>query len=335
MALFSLTRPEIFPPGTAVPAYKRSDFPSSWLFAAASAPPAGVVAVETQNVAASGVLSYTALADDTAYIALAQVGGTWTRLDFRTAKAGGATGGLASETSLAGVLAAAGATTDAEAAAGNGTLIAIQKRLRTLLNGGLPAALGGSGGLKVDPAGAWPVDSELPAAAALTDADGNPTVPGIGGYGMIWDSSAAAWRRLGTARNIAADNTNGAALLPLGDFRWNGAGWDKLRAATIFKTFAPTAITAGTGATIWTPAGGKKFRVLGLVISSSAAGQLLLGDNVVGTIIARSATLAAGGIWQLGVEDLTNGILSAAANNVLKIDGPTGNVAGMVWGTEE
>jgi len=35
-----------------------------------------------------------------------------------------------------------GATTDAEAAAGNGSEIALLKRLRTLLNGGLPAALG-------------------------------------------------------------------------------------------------------------------------------------------------------------------------------------------------
>ncbi len=37
---------------------------------------------------------------------------------------------------------AQGATTDAEAAAGNGSVIAVLKRLRTLLNGGLPAALG-------------------------------------------------------------------------------------------------------------------------------------------------------------------------------------------------
>lgn len=44
--------------------------------------------------------------------------------------------------------AAQGATTDAEAT-GNGTVVAILKRLRTLLSGGLPAALDGSGGLKV------------------------------------------------------------------------------------------------------------------------------------------------------------------------------------------
>lgn len=45
-------------------------------------------------------------------------------------------------TSVDGALASVGTTTDAEAA-GNGTLIAIAKRLRTLLGGGLPAALVG------------------------------------------------------------------------------------------------------------------------------------------------------------------------------------------------
>lgn len=41
-----------------------------------------------------------------------------------------------------------GTTTDVEAGA-DGSLIAIQKRIRTLIAGGLPAALGSSGGLKV------------------------------------------------------------------------------------------------------------------------------------------------------------------------------------------
>lgn len=52
--------------------------------------------------------------------------------------------------------AAIGATTDAEAT-GNGTLIAITKRNRTMLAGGLPGALGTGGGLKVEGSG-----TELP-----------------------------------------------------------------------------------------------------------------------------------------------------------------------------
>jgi len=46
-----------------------------------------------------------------------------------------------------GAIASLGTTTDAESI-GNGTLIAIVKRLRTLLGGGLPAALTGNGNLK-------------------------------------------------------------------------------------------------------------------------------------------------------------------------------------------
>ncbi len=57
--------------------------------------------------------------------------------------------GNVSTTATDGSNVALGATTDAEAA-GNGTLIALIKRLRTLLNGGLPAALAASGGLKIE-----------------------------------------------------------------------------------------------------------------------------------------------------------------------------------------
>ena len=45
---------------------------------------------------------------------------------------------------------AEGATTDAETASGNGSVVSILKRLRTLLAGGLPAALAAGGGLKVE-----------------------------------------------------------------------------------------------------------------------------------------------------------------------------------------
>jgi hypothetical protein len=47
-----------------------------------------------------------------------------------------------------------------------------------------------------------PVDTELPAAAALSDTDANPTAPAVGAFNMIWDPSPDAgtpgWRRWGT-----------------------------------------------------------------------------------------------------------------------------------------
>lgn len=40
------------------------------------------------------------------------------------------------------------------------------------------------------------VDTELPAAAALGDDTANPTVPGVGAFGMGWDSSNTNWNRV-------------------------------------------------------------------------------------------------------------------------------------------
>lgn len=54
------------------------------------------------------------------------------------------------------------------------------------------------------------VDTELPAAAALTDNFANPTAPGVGAFGMLWDG--ATWDRQagnsadGTLVNLGANN---------------------------------------------------------------------------------------------------------------------------------
>lgn len=169
------------------------------------------------------------------------------------------------------------------------------------------------------------------------DAQGPVGNLGAEALALLLGFNGASWDRL----RLAADNGDALAVLALGVLRvlgentlFNGAAWDRERTPNVFKPFASTAITAGTGATIWTPASGKKFRLMGYAISSSVAGQLIFGDNLVGTVIARSAAVAAAGIASDG-GSWRNGLLSALANNVLKLDGPTGNVAGMVWGTEE
>lgn len=67
-----------------------------------------------------------------------------------------------------GDIVALGTRIDSEAT-GDGSLIAITKRLRTLLSGGLPAALGVGGGLKVDGSGtALPVSGTVSAAQSGT-----------------------------------------------------------------------------------------------------------------------------------------------------------------------
>jgi hypothetical protein len=101
------------------------------------------------------------------------------------------------------------------------------------------------------------IDSELPAAAALTDNFANPTVPGVGGFNMLWDS--ATWDRapgtavdgalvnLGANNDVTvtgtvtvdselpaaaalADNTANPTVPAVGAFMmgWDGTTWDRV-----------------------------------------------------------------------------------------------------------
>jgi hypothetical protein len=185
------------------------------------------------------------------------------------------------------------------------------------------------------------VDSELPAAAALTDADGNPTVPGVGAYAMGWTGSV--WHRLVTDANgfqrvvpasgvsNFADGSTLVGATPVGAWSWNGATWDRVRVVSVFKTRADAAVTAGTAAALWTPTTGKKFRLMRGQLALSVAGEIILKDAT--TEILRSPKLQAGATWTF---EIGNGRLSSAANNVLNVDvSATGNVGGWVAGTEE
>lgn len=141
------------------------------------------------------------------------------------------------------------------------------------------------------------VDTELPAAAALADAASNPTAPLVG-------------------------------VCVLG---WNGATWDRARIPTVFKDL--NAVTITTITTVWTPTSGKKFRLQGGHFSVSAAASVLFEDNGAGTTIIRTPKLLADTPFIL---DLGNGVLSAAANNVLKAtSSAAAAITGHVYGTEE
>lgn len=132
---------------------------------------------------------------------------------------------------------------------------------------------------------------------------------------------------------------------------YNGASFDRIRTPAIFKTAIATAL--GNTA-VWTPAAGKKFRLMAYSIevtsnASLAAGaveEITLNDS--GTAIGQGCSVfvptaagaligniqASGGMRQLG-----NGFLSGAANNVLQVNLgtalATGEVRVNVIGTEE
>jgi len=95
-------------------------------------------------------------------------------------------------------VAALGTITDAAAGDANGSINAHVRQAAKALNGGLPAALAAHGGLVVEGVAsgvAIPVDSELPAAAALSDTDANPTAPYVGAANMRWFTNAGNWVR--------------------------------------------------------------------------------------------------------------------------------------------
>lgn len=115
---------------------------------------------------------------------------------------------------------------------------------------------------------------------------------------------------------------------------YNGASWDRPRVPARLVNIAAQAITAGTPLTVWTPATGKKFRVLAFALSLSVAGSVILKYGAANTEFLRTPTVAAG--TGHTSPDLGMVGMPGAANDVLKIDvTATGSVSGYVLGTEE
>lgn len=114
---------------------------------------------------------------------------------------------------------------------------------------------------------------------------------------------------------------------------FNGVSWDRERTAIIFKPL--TAVSIATETTIWTPVAGKKFRVMGFVLTSGVVGgNVVIKDNTAGTTILVIPFGAAA--VPIISPDMGNGLLSAAANNVLTATGTaTQTLSGYVYGTEE
>lgn len=132
-----------------------------------------------------------------------------------------------------------------------------------------------------------------------------------------------------------SDGHTGSRTLMVHPNLYNGATFDRQRGPNIIKTIAAVAITAGTAATIWTPTAGKKFRLMGWSLSSSAAASLIFAFGGVPTVMFRTELLAAAGISQTA-PGFGNGSMPGAINDVLKLDvSATSTVSGYVFGTEE
>jgi hypothetical protein len=152
---------------------------------------------------------------------------------------------------------------------------------------------------------------------AVSVGDSAAGVDGLGNFGGVITTTGGA--------------VSSAPLYTL-PMLFNGATWDRPRARSKFVSLSAVDIT--TIATVWTPAGGKKFRLMGGSISVSSACNILFEDNAGGSTIVRTPKLLVDTPYNF---DLGNGILSGAANRVLKATASTGTVAitGHLYGTEE
>ncbi len=110
-------------------------------------------------------------------------------------------------------------------------------------------------------------------------------------------------------------------------------GIERQRTPTVFKVLAEVAVTAGTPVSVWTPAAGKKFRIMGWFLTMSVSGAILIEDST-GVSVLRNPKSAAN--QPSAAPPMGNGYLSTAANNQVFVDvTATGAVSGVIFGTEE
>lgn len=164
-------------------------------------------------------------------------------------------------------------------------------------------------------------DPSLPAPVALSDGLANPTTVLIGASGLVF--------------NVVTGQ------------------WERQRTPTIYKASTGHNQTAGT--TIWDPAAGKKFRLMGGIVTVTRAVAIAGGGTNVNFklkdgaadiglqwsfwVPTASVTTEAGTAAMFPFTLPGNGYLSAAADNNLvgatSVDLTTGHIAVQVYGTEE
>jgi hypothetical protein len=107
--------------------------------------------------------------------------------------------------------------------------------------------------------------------------------------------------------------------------------------AYVFKPIKAVAITAGTPVAVWTPASGRRFRLLGFCIVPTVAASILFEDATgSGNEFLRWPLTAAVPTAQIPVNIGPAGYLSTTANNALFLDvTASATVSGYVYGTEE
>ena len=167
-------------------------------------------------------------------------------------------------------------------------------------------------------------------AYLLLDAAGRPLVAGAAAH------DAAAVGNPVRVAGVFRTSIPAVAAGDIADLLVDAAGRLKLAfTPDTFKMIDAVAITAGTPATVWTPASGKTVRLLGWCLSSSAAASLEFQDSAAaGTVIAQTPLLATAGAHDS--PSIGAGVVLAGADNTLDLDvTASSTVSGMVFGVEE
>lgn len=166
----------------------------------------------------------------------------------------------------------------------------------------------------------------------------------MGFNGSAWDRIRSGLLEDSIVNSASAADVRGFQLA------YNGSTWDRRRSANTINY--AQGIIPGTGTiTVWTPASGKKFRLMSYVIDitgdAAVAGAAKVSveflDGGVGFGVVRQIYLPATAGTTMGgytfSDTLGNGYLSAAANNVLGISVnfafTSGNLSVCVQGVEE
>lgn len=178
----------------------------------------------------------------------------------------------------------------------------------------------------------YAIPASFSGSIALGTIDISQVTPGTTN-GVVMAASAAVTDGIGNYGAITqAPGSVASAPLVIIPLCFNGATFDKQRSPSTFKDLA--SINISSIATVWTPAAGKKFRLMGGTISVSGACSVLFEDNVGGATIFRTPALLTITPYSFS---LGNGILSGVADRVLKATASSGTVSiiGTLYGTEE
>lgn len=163
----------------------------------------------------------------------------------------------------------------------------------------------------------------------MTEPNKNPNL-GVSNLDIIY-----AIENISFSPNTAGtDGQTASAFTAVANFGFNGGTMDRVRVPNVFKYSSNASVGPSGTFTIWTPASGKKFRLMGGTLSAATASPVLFRDGAGGTNF-NFIHVPANDSRSF---DLGNGYLSTAANNVLEIlnaGASTTTIRVSFFGTEE